>query len=821
MKKISFFLFFVLCVIFIGCNNQTKKWKLADVPIKTRWAENISPANVWPEYPRPQMVRTDWLNLNGLWDYAIVHKTNKPVKFQNQILVPYPVESALSGVGKRIGKDSVLWYRREIQIPGDWNQKKVLLHFEAVDWETTVWINEKQVGIHKGGYDPFSFDISKHVEVGKSYQLVVSAWDPTNDGYQPRGKQVNDPGGIWYTPTTGIWQTVWLEPVPESYIGKFNVISDIESSQLIVKPEIINAKGNEQLVLEILNNENQIVEASFKEWNKIELSIPDPILWTTENPFLYDFKIYLKIEEEIIDEVYSYFGMRKSSLLKDDQGIYRLAINNEPLFQNGPLDQGFWPDGLYTPPTDEAMVYDIKMTKKMGFNMLRKHVKIENRRFYYWCDKLGILVWQDMPNAQGYVSPGDEDLNPSQEHKEQFEYELSEMINTLYNHPSIVMWVPFNEGWGQYDTERIVDFIYSLDSTRLVNNASGWQDRGAGDVMDVHHYPDPRVPETEENRAVVLGEFGGLGLYVEGHTWQMENWGYEKMNQLEDLLIKYEDFYQQVIQMLDNQGLAAVVYTQTTDVETETNGLMTYDRAQVKMGVDNIKNAHLGKISPRLSTPLRAFIDAYKCEFLTNDKGKIYYSTDGSNPGQHSSPYKNPFIIDKPVLLKAQTFWPDGTFSRIMKFKIDKLSPVNSKAMEVEPGLRVHYYEGNWDLIPDFSKQEPVKKFISDKIDLKSVETEQYFGLAFNGFLDVPETNVYIIYLSSDDGAILYLNDEELVNYDGIHGAGERTASIALEKGLHPFKLLYFQRTGGLGLKVSWESSRLDKAEIDKQYWKN
>ncbi len=365
----------------------------------------------------------------------------------------------------------------------------------------------------------------------------LSVWDPTDDGYQPRGKQVNKPGGIFYTSTTGIWQTVWLEPVPDTYLKNFTIVTDIDKSEIYVNPEIENPNSGYQIQIKILNGQTELFTGKFEIGSPAELRLSNPVLWSPDNPFLYDLKISLIRDEEIGDEVKSCFGMRKISIQKDGNGFNRLALNNQILFMNGPLDQGFWPDGIYTPPTDEAMRYDIEMIKKMGFNMLRKHVKVENRRFYYWCDKLGLLVWQDMPSANGYVPPEGKDLNPVKEHKDQFELELTRMVQAHSNHPSIVMWIPFNEGWGQYDTKRIVDLVYSLDSTRLVDNASGWADRGVGNVLDIHHYPEPQCPEKQLNRASVLGEFGGLGYYVEGHSWQKENWGYEKMQNPEELLL--------------------------------------------------------------------------------------------------------------------------------------------------------------------------------------------------------------------------------------------------------------------------------------------
>jgi hypothetical protein len=825
MKNKEFNLVLYLLVIFFlfGCTKQpSHPWLPANESLSTKWALEVTPDNAWPEYPRPQMVRDKWLNLNGLWEYAIVGKDTLPAVFQGQILVPFPVESSLSGVGKMVGKDKKLWYKRKIRIPENWNNQSILLHFEAVDWETTIWIDGKEIGKHKGGYDPFNFNISDFVEKGKYHELLVSVWDPADDGFQPRGKQVNKPGGIFYTPSTGIWQTVWLEPLPESYIDEFTIVTDVDNSKVFINSKIKNSNSN-NLIEAVISNKKNIIQTKRFEINKpIELEISNPNLWSPENPFLYDLKLSLVRDGKVIDEVRSYFGMRKISIQKDERGFKRLALNNKILFQNGTLDQGFWPDGLYTPPTDRALRYDIEITKQMGFNMLRKHVKVENRRFYYWCDKLGILVWQDMPSAKGYVPPGGDDLNPSAEHREQFELELTRMITTHFNHPSIVMWIPFNEGWGQYETKRITDLIHGIDSTRLINNASGWQDRGVGDVMDIHHYPEPQCPEQQENRASVLGEFGGLGYYVEGHTWQKENWGYEKMQSLDDLLIKYEDYYQEVVRMKNENGLAASVYTQTTDVETETNGLMTYDRQLVKMGIENIRNAHSGMIPPRLKSSLRDFIESYKIELVAPDqKSRIFFTLGGTEPGKHTSEYLEPITIRETKALKALCIWPDGKQSRVILFEIKKIEPRKSTILDASPGLNVALYEGNWEALPDYSLLTPVKSGIAPKVSLYFSDRSELFGMMFEGFLDIPETEVYIFYLKSDDGGRIYLDGNPLIDYDGIHGAGERKTSVALEKGLHPFRLIYFQRYGGLDLKVSWEGPGFSKSEISEKYFKH
>jgi beta-galactosidase/beta-glucuronidase len=569
----------------LSCRNvQKDTWQPTACQLPTRWTSLVHPGNAWPDYPRPQMVRGDWNNLNGLWDYAITNiNDDTPSIFQGKILVPYPVESALSGVKKNVGNDQRIWYRQEFTVQPGWKGRNILLHFEAVDWETTVWINGKKIGVHRGGYDPFVFDITDALTNEDKQVLLVSVWDPTDHGWQPRGKQVSKPEGIFYTSTTGIWQTVWIEPVGENYISDINFYPDIDNLTLNMTVISSNPHPGDSITINIFDNENLIRHLKAKPDESIKIKFDSCRLWTPESPLLYDLDISLYHKGELLDEISSYFGMREISLGKDEKGITRLMLNNRFVFQNGPLDQGFWPDGIYTPPTDEAMCYDLQVIKKLGFNMLRKHVKVESRRFYYWCDKIGILVWQDMPSGYKAIPDNDFDTIRPEETKKQFELELERLITNHFNHPSIIMWVPFNEGWGQYETEKIVGLIKRLDPTRLVDNASGWTDCKAGDVVDIHHYPEPVSPQPEKNRAAVLGEFGGLGLRVKGHTWQKEHWGYKKFGTADSLLSVYKEFYDLVASFRDDPGLSASIYTQITDVETECNGLMTYDREIIKM----------------------------------------------------------------------------------------------------------------------------------------------------------------------------------------------------------------------------------------------
>jgi hypothetical protein len=570
-------------------------------PLITRWADDVTPEKVHREYPRPQMVRDDWMNLNGMWDLAIVAKdAPKPETFDTQILVPFPVESALSGVMKPVSESQRIWYHRTFRIPKNWVGNRILLHFGAVDFETLVWVNGQRVGHHRGGYDAFTCEISDQLNLAGENELVVAVLDPTDAGTQPRGKQVRRPGGIWYTPTSGIWQTVWLEPVPAAYIEGLKITPDVDASSVLVRPTIPVALANYTLHASIHDRTGKISETAGAPGKELVLKIEKPKLWSPEKPYLYDLVVRLKLGERTIDEVKSYVGMRKISLGKDAKGFTRLMLNNEPYFQLGPLDQGFWPDGLYTAPTDEALRYDIEMTKKLGFNMARKHVKVEPDRWYYWCDKLGLLVWQDMPSGDKYIGARDPDITRSPESAKQFETELRRLVEGMGNHPCIVMWVPYNEGWGQWDTPRIVDMIKSLDPSRLVNNASGWTDRKVGDVNDMHNYPGPGAPDPEPNRAAVLGEFGGLGLPIRGRTWQTErNWGYRSFADSTALTSAYVDLLARLYPLIETKGLSAAVYTQTADVEVEVNGLMTYDRAVVKMDIKQVADANRGKFPPR------------------------------------------------------------------------------------------------------------------------------------------------------------------------------------------------------------------------------
>ena len=596
-------LFALILVFPLLIHAQPASWKIVPGRITTTWADKVTPTSALPEYPRPQMVREPWINLNGLWSYAIVSGNSKPSNFDGQILVPFAVESALSGVGKRVGAGNTLWYKRALKIPSNMSKGRLLLHFGAVDWKCEVFINGTSAGVHEGGYDPFYFDVTNLIRGRGDQEILVSVTDPSDEGPQPRGKQVKEPKSIWYTPVTGIWQTVWLEAVPSTFIASIKNTPDLDKKQLRVVAEVANAQQGDVIKATAMRANQKIAEANFSE-NVATITLNDVQEWLPDSPALYDLVVTVTRRGKKVDEVKSYFAMRKISMQKDASGTPRMMLNNKFVFQYGPLDQGWWPDGLYTAPSDEALKFDIVKTKEMGFNMIRKHVKVEPARWYYHCDREGILVWQDMPSGDmgnhWDSRPGilgiATDKERTKESEDIYRREWKAIMNATYNFPSIVVWVPFNEAWGQFKTEEIVKMTAEIDQSRLINAASGGNFTEAGHIIDLHNYPSPAMPDPElfgKDQIVVLGEFGGLGLPLEGHTWQAkDNWGYQSFSTQEDLLAKYESFMTTMTALIQ-KGLSAAVYTQTTDVEVETNGLMTYDRKVIKMPADKLKQLHL------------------------------------------------------------------------------------------------------------------------------------------------------------------------------------------------------------------------------------
>ncbi|WP_456408060.1 sugar-binding domain-containing protein [Caldithrix abyssi] len=549
-------------------------WSPGAAPLMTTWGEQLNPDSVLDAYPRPQMVRSAWLNLNGLWQFQLASSLDHPPFNQtlnDTILVPFPIESALSGV---MQPTDYAWYRRLLTVPEDWKGKRILLHFGAIDWQSKIYFNQQLVAEHKGGYDAFTVDVTDVWQFDAPNELIVGVYDPTNKGGQPVGKQNEQPQSIWFTAVTGIWQTVWLEAVPQVYIKNVLLLPDIDRQQLTITITLNADSSATQVVATAMADSQTVGSAQRYGSGQLILPVVNPHLWSPEDPFLYDLQIRTQTVSGQNDTVQSYFAMRKISLKQDEHSRARIALNNHIYFQIGPLDQGYWPDGLYTAPSDEALKYDIEMAKKLGFNFIRKHVKVEPERWYYWCDKLGMLVWQDMPNA----------ANRTLSDREQFKQELGAMVRQLYNHPSIVVWVVFNENWGKFETQQMVDLVRQIDDSRLINANSGWNingyDEGAGDINDVHHYPEPRAPQPEYNRAIVCGEYGGLWREVKGHTWApYTGTGFASGNALATQYIALTDSVQNLIK---SAGLSAAVYTEISDVEAEYAGLLTYDRKVLK-----------------------------------------------------------------------------------------------------------------------------------------------------------------------------------------------------------------------------------------------
>lgn len=604
-------LFSVLALCYVTPGRAAdSSWKMVSGKMATRWAKDVSPKNVWPEYPRPQFERKDWQNLNGLWDYAITGKADStPTNWAGQILVPFAVESALSGVGKSLTPDQSLWYRRSLEVKPT-NGNRVLLNFEAVDYRSTVWVNGKQIGEHIGGNTAFSFDITDALKPGAN-ELVVRVWDETG-GAQLRGKQTLNPQGIWYTAVSGIWQSVWLEEVSAAHLAEVKIVTTISPAVITVTPNVVgaNADSKVRVTASLKGKKAGTVTGA----GALKLPIAEAKLWSPVQPNLYDLQIeLLDAKGAVVDSVKSYAGIREVGRKQDAQGNWRFTLNGEEIYHWGPLDQGWWPDGLLTPPSDAAMCFDIDFLKAAGFNMIRKHIKVEPRRYYAYCDRVGMLLWQDQVSAGGgkrggqetspkwtRLAPNPTDAEWTDADHQQWLKEFKLMIDQLHNQPCIVVWTPFNEAWGQHRTVEVGKWAAEYDPTRLINIASGGNFWAAGHIADAHRYPDPGFPleQTRFNDYVkVVGEFGGHGWPVQGHLWDesKRNWGYGGLPKTkEEFQARYEKSIK-ILAELKAKGIAAGVYTQTTDVEGEINGLLTYDRA-----VEKIPAKKLAEISQPL-----------------------------------------------------------------------------------------------------------------------------------------------------------------------------------------------------------------------------
>jgi beta-galactosidase/beta-glucuronidase len=569
-------------------------WKPIEGQIMTKWADEIDQANphCHTEYPRPQMKREKWESLNGLWEYAITNDFAKiPNQYEGQILVPFAIESSLSGVKKAFKPNETLWYFREFSVPHNWQGNHILINFGAVDWHCEVYINRQKVGFHKGGFDAFTFDITDFLSIESKNTIHVAVQDPTNKGAQARGKQILKPWAAFYTAVSGIWQTVWLEPVSNEYINHLTITPHYDEQTVEIQVFESNSTSEIRLMCEICEGRSVKISKDGIPNSPMKIKLTNMKSWSPDHPFLYDLKISLKNGPDVLDTIESYFGMRKIEIKNDENKIPRIFLNNHQIFQYGVLDQGYFPDGLFTAPNENAMRYDIDYEKEIGFNMIRKHVKVEPAIWYHHCDKIGMLVWQDMPYGGNLVRGSlsqmlfkGKKLWVTKEYKKnqivinQFEHELKRMVESLYNHPSVITWVLFNEGWGQHRTVELTDKIREWDNTRLINSASGWVDMKVGDMRDIHKYPGPKIPDIEQDRVAVNGEFGGLGQLIPDHSWVgTRYWAYKTYKTKDELRDHYAMLIDEVVQ-LKKMGLTTAIYTQITDVEQEINGFLTYDR---------------------------------------------------------------------------------------------------------------------------------------------------------------------------------------------------------------------------------------------------
>ena len=614
-KKFVYFIYNIIVVVIVVIiiisiilfkllsKNEKENWKWSPkgAKIKTKWGPKLNPEKVWQEYPRPQLERKEWLNLNGPWLYSI-RKTSwtKPKRYDGKILIPFPIESSLSGVMKRLSENQTLWYEKTINIPANWTNKNILLHFGAVDWKCELYLNGFNIGEHTGGYTSFYFDITKYLRK-ENNKLVLKVIDKTEKSYQPAGKQNTTTKGIWYTPISGIWQTVWLEPVDKYYIENIKLNNDFDNKEIKITFKI---NANKKLPINfILKYKNKLIgkyEGKTNEEISIKILKKDFHPWSPYNPNLY--VIYAQLystNNYIYDSIKSYITIRKIESKKDSNGYLRIYLNNKPIFNMGTLDQGYWPDGLYTPPSEEAMIYDIQKLKDLGFNTIRKHVKIESYRYYYQCDKIGMLVWQDMPSGDvngsiwnATIMNGGVDKARTQVSKNNYYKEWGEIIDNLKFFQCIIVWVPFNEAWGQFDTEKVVQFTRKKDPSRLINAASGGNHRKCGDFLDLHNYPEPDQYLFSYDLINVIGEYGGLALEIKNHTWKEKSWGYEELSTKDELTFFYKEYIEMLVEYT-KMGFSAAIFTQTTDVELEINGLMTYDRKEIKVFENEIKEANV------------------------------------------------------------------------------------------------------------------------------------------------------------------------------------------------------------------------------------
>ncbi|HKG90477.1 MAG TPA: chitobiase/beta-hexosaminidase C-terminal domain-containing protein [Gemmatimonadaceae bacterium] len=844
-------------------------WRAAaNVRLLTRWAADVRPEAVLPEYPRPQMVRPRWQSLNGLWEFALVDSSSVPgvagdphrlahpsrpggegpagplpmpsaeafvhegPAGAQRILVPFAPEAALSGVGRHADRVA---YRRNFRADaGPGPAGRWLLHFGACDWHCTIFVNGRMVADHTGGYDAFTVDVTDALLPGAGdNELALSVYDPTDKFGQPRGKQVSNAEGIWYTPVTGIWQTVWLEPVPVASIARLHMTPDLPGSALRLTVVGRGTAAGQRVEAVASSSGREVGRAEGDVGAELRIPVPDARLWSPDDPFLYDLRVVLRDPSTgsgqagaEVDRVDSYFGMRSVSLAKDANGFDRIALNGRPVFQLGPLDQGWWPDGLYTAPTDAALRSDIEAMKALGFNMVRKHIKVEPARWYYHADRLGLAVWQDMPSG----------WNDSPEAQRHFERELRAMLEDLHSVPSIVVWVPFNEKWGQFDTRRIVGVIEAADSSRLVNDVSGWQHEGAGDIIDVHRYQGPQAMRGEGGRVAVVGEFGGLGYKEGGHAWAGDAWGYGGLFPTREALAeRYDLLVRRLLRDRDTHGVGAGVYTQLTDVEVELNGFLTYDRAVLKFDTARVAAVNRG-LAPYVLPELAEFVDTVRVSIVTGaPDAEVRYTTDGSEPTASSPAYRRPFTLRRDATVRARSFAGGrptaAPEARVAYRRAPGRAPAAVASRALEPGLAYALYRDttaepayrmHWPVRWQLERPEvrpddvaPSKTGVVAVPTLQPADTTELFGMRFTGYVRVPRGGVYTFTALSDDGAAMWVGDRNVFWSVGQSPKTTETwGQVALQAGLHPITLTYFQAYGPMALELYVEGPGLRRQRV-------
>jgi hypothetical protein len=810
-------------------------WRPANARLLTPWAAEVNPDAPLPDYPRPQLVRERWQNLNGLWEVALLQDSSampRPgVALARRILVPFAPEAPLSGIGEHA---PVLHYRRTFTVPSSLlrDGERLLLHFGAVDWATRVWVNGREVGRHTGGYDAFAFDVTDALRRDAATQeLLVHVVDPTDAWGQPRGKQVRQPEGIWYTPVSGIWQTVWLEPVPAARIDRLVMTPDLPGKRLRLVVQGAGTRPGDRVEAVALAGGREVARASGAAGEELRLAIAAPRAWSPDDPFLYDLRVRLLGDGSVRDSVSSYFAMRSVSLVRDAAGLARIALNGTPVFQFGPLDQGWWPDGLYTAPTDAALRWDIERMKALGWNMVRKHIKVEPARWYWYADRLGLPVWQDMPSG----------WNDSPGARQAFERELRAIVTQLRNVPSIVAWVPFNEKWGQFDVPRIVGIVQSLDSTRLVNDVSGWQHEGVGDIIDVHRYQGPQALRATRTRAAVVGEYGGLGRQVAGHAWAGDAWGYGGLYPSDSALqARYELLAKRLWHLRDTHAMSAGVYTQLTDVEVELNGIYTYDRAVSKFDVPRTAAVNRG-VAPYLLPELEEFTDSVRVTVHQGAPTELRYTTDGSEPTASSPRWRGALVLRATTTLRVRAF-EGGRVSAAPEARTTYTrgagrAPIAAAtARRLVPGVHYTYFRDtttepvfrmNWPVRFQLERPEvrptdiaPARTGTLAAPSLAPADTTELFGFRYTGYLRVPRTGTYRITARFDDGAAMWIGDREVFWAVGQSPRPvESWGDVALQAGVHPVTLTYFQAYGPRALELFIEGPGMRRRPIDRSMW--